>query len=104
MIRLDPDRRRVHGPRGRINVAVQEYTLLALLLRAGFNQPVGVDKIADVLWPSWTPAMLTNSIQSAVARINERLRYVGGAWVFSPYPGVYKVQAIPTRVPLARAA
>ena len=104
MVRLDPDARKVHGPRGSASVTDTEYRLLRALLMAGFGVPVRHTILVDKVWPICRPTSGSGSLKTAINRLRPALWQVGGCAIVAVYPGAYKIEAIPTRVPLVRAA
>ena|SRR6185437_457380 len=103
MIRLDPDRRRVHGPRGSVSVTPAEYRLLRALLMAGFNQPVSNADLFEAAWPMVRPPCALASLRNMIYRLRPALASIRGAHI-AVYPGAYKIEAIPMPVVFARAA
>lgn len=104
MIRLDPDRRRVHGPQGSVSVTPAEYRLLRALLRAGFGQPVRRRVLYEVVWPVRRPLCCLGALRTMIGRLRPALVIVGGAHIAPVDPRAFKIIAIPTPVAFARAA
>jgi len=104
MIRLDPDRRRVYGPRGQTWLSFAEHALLQTMLVAGFNQPVSHKKLTDAAWPWLDSEPAGSRLRTCICRVRSALTYIGGARIVAVYPGAYKIEAIPTPIAFARAA
>src|SRR6185437_13014459 len=104
MVRLDPDARKVHGPRGSASITDTEYRLLRTLLMAGFGVPVRHASLVDKGWPICRPTSGSGSLKTAINRLRPALWQVGGCAIVAVYPGAYKIQAIPMPIVFARAA